>query len=79
MKELLEKKALQHRADYEKFNPCPAIDELGAQAIAVWNALGGEIDYAALPWLIEQYGIPDSAALQSALLVIRDTLQEVRQ
>lgn len=41
-------------------------------AIAIYNAMGGRLDYQALPVLVEYYGVTDVELLLDELLAIRD-------
>lgn len=74
MQSLIEKKAITDRAQYEKHAPVPDLDAGGEEALRVWNDMGGEIDYAALPWLLERHGVLDVDALLMRLITIRNTL-----
>jgi len=41
-------------------------------SVKVWNAMGGTIDWNALPILTEIYGVKDIEALIAQLIVMRD-------
>lgn len=77
MAALLQKKAIGSPEDYARVVPVPPIDTDNAIALRVWRDMGYQLDYAALPWLIERYGVQDSEALVDRLLVIRDTRSTV--
>ncbi|HSH47553.1 MAG TPA: hypothetical protein VK991_03070, partial [Halomonas sp.] len=48
-------------------DPCPA-----PEAVAIWNLMGGEIDWQALPLLAEIKGVKDIELLITGLTTIRD-------
>ena len=45
-------------------------------AVLLWNAMGGTVDWAALPVLIELYQVPDIDAAVAHLLLIRDRMAQ---
>jgi hypothetical protein len=55
------------------FGPAPPPHEC-APAILLWNAMGGTIDWSALPILSEVYGVADIEATVGHLIVIRDKM-----
>lgn len=58
--------------------PRPEVGPEGWQALTIWREMGFQLDYSALPWLIERHGIQDAEALVDLLLVIRDTRSTVQ-
>lgn len=50
-----------------KPEPCPS-----PEALAIWNLMGGEIDWAALPLLAEMKGVQDIDLVIIGLTAIRD-------
>lgn len=49
----------------------PRVTDIEQLAITVWNRMGGEIQWAALPWIAEHYGCDDFDALVDLLVCIR--------
>ena len=49
------------------------------RAVDVWNMLGGEIDWSALPIVVELLGINDADVLIRDLIVIRDVQAKKRE
>jgi hypothetical protein len=41
-----------------------------------WNLMGGAIDWAALPWVMDYLGADDADTLVLDLIVIRDWMTE---
>ena len=58
--------------------PRPEVGAAEWQALKVWSEMGHQLDFGALPWLIERHGIQDAEALVDLLLVIRDTRSTVQ-
>ena len=49
------------------------IPDGGRLAVQVWNEMGGDFQWAALPLLCEIHGIDDLETLITQLIAIRDT------
>ena len=56
----------------------PALDAGATLALRVWKKLGGELNWAALPVLIELYEVEDPEALIDDLTTLRDQLAASR-
>jgi len=60
------------------FKPAPPPSN-AIRAVEVWNMLGGELDWTALPILVELLAIQDADTLIRDLLVIRDEQAKKRE
>ena len=61
-----------------RFVPAPPPTN-ATRAVDVWNMLGGEINWSALPMLVELLDINDADILIRDLIVIRDVQAKKRE
>lgn len=72
---MLAAKQIQSRKDLDVVRPpTPPADAM--TALGIYNSMGGEIDYAQLPFLIALHDVEDVAVLNRYLLAIRNTINE---
>lgn len=44
-----------------------------------WHLMGGQIDWSALPFLVELYGVHDPAVFVAELVAVREYVQRVNK